>query len=362
MQIDFHHAVTYVAVRLAGLSAVDAGKVAHAAQYVDDSTHDGPIKFKTGERYVRATSAHKTMDFVQNVDENDNRLVWLPFHFLPGNEAPPAGVKDKEAFMYRLMCKPNSQIAQEMMHHCVKHSDLPFSLHRLGVALHTYVDTWAHQQFVGTLCDLNSVKSLKALSDPVYAKSQTYKDLTSFKEQMAQYLANHLPLGHAGAVTMPDLPFLTWRFVRDNGEVVERNNPVDFMKAVHAAFNMTRRYIAGDVNLPDADLPAADAALIDHMLRTTLAIEGEDRHPVWLQAIADGKFSFGAEQVSYVDHGEGSWKMLAVGQDPEDETDVEYDYQDSFLTSDWKYFHDAVHFHRQYVIHELLPKFGLCAA
>jgi len=54
MQIDFHHAVTYVAVRLAGLSAADASKVAHAAQYVDDSTHDGPIKFKTGARHVGA--------------------------------------------------------------------------------------------------------------------------------------------------------------------------------------------------------------------------------------------------------------------------------------------------------------------
>jgi len=115
-------------------------------------------------------------------------------------------------------------------------------------------------------------------------------------------------------VTLPDLPFLSWRFVRDNGEVVERNNPVDFMKAVHAAFNVVRRYIAGDVALPDADLPAADAALIENMLRTTLAIEGEDRHPVWLKAIAEGKFSFGAETVTYVDHGPGSWKMQALGR------------------------------------------------
>ena len=41
MQIDFHHAVTYVAARLAGFSANDAGIIAHSAQYVDDAVNAG---------------------------------------------------------------------------------------------------------------------------------------------------------------------------------------------------------------------------------------------------------------------------------------------------------------------------------
>lgn len=52
MQIDFHHAVTYVCCRLAGMADAPAQIVAHAAQYVDDATNDGPLNFETGARYV----------------------------------------------------------------------------------------------------------------------------------------------------------------------------------------------------------------------------------------------------------------------------------------------------------------------
>ena len=35
--------MTYVVARLAGLADADARTVAHAAQYVDDATTDGPL-------------------------------------------------------------------------------------------------------------------------------------------------------------------------------------------------------------------------------------------------------------------------------------------------------------------------------
>ena len=53
------------------------------------------------------------------------------------------------------------------------------------------------------------------------------------------------------------------------------------------------------------------------------------------------------------------WKAKALG--------VSHDlrvhtYKPRFLTSNWKLFHDAVMAHRFFVIHELLPKYGICAA
>ena len=77
--------VVHVAVRLAGLSAVDAGKVAHAAQYVDDSTHDGPIKFKTkfaqGEDVFRQRRSllFKKMQIVRGCDAKRNVLVYMVY-------------------------------------------------------------------------------------------------------------------------------------------------------------------------------------------------------------------------------------------------------------------------------------------
>ena len=45
MRIDFHHAATYVAARLAGFAHPEADIVAHAAQHVDDATSSGLILF-----------------------------------------------------------------------------------------------------------------------------------------------------------------------------------------------------------------------------------------------------------------------------------------------------------------------------
>lgn len=361
MQIDFHHAVTYIACRLGGLDRTQAATVAHAAQYVDDATNDGPIDFSDGERYVRVTSAHKTLD-TANADRADNRLVWVPFHFLPGNK-PTNAVNPWEAFIRRMACQPDSEPARQMIDDCIVRQDLPFALHRFGIALHTYADTWAHQQFVGIICDFNKIAHVAIEADPAYASDPIFDQLTDGTMQLKAFIAGHLPVGHAGAVTYPDMPFLKWSFTRENEEIVPRDNPSDFLQATRALFNAVRRYVARNKNLSDVDLPAADAQLIEHMLRSTLAIDGEDRHTAWLMAIRNGKFSFGSEEVSYIEQGEQSWKMIALGADPDEESgDEVFERRPDFLESDWKHFHDAVQYQRLYILHDLLPMFGLSAS
>lgn len=363
MQIDFHHAVTYVCGRLGGLTHEDASVVAHAAQYVDDATNDGPLQFASGERYVRVTSAHRTLDLRLNGDAGDNRLVWVPFHFLPGNDPTPVAAKPDEVFLRRMVCRPNSQIAQEMVKHCIDRQDTPFALHRLGIALHTFVDTWAHQGFVGMISDFNKVRSVSPTPDAAYKDSAVFGELRSGGTQASQIVANLLPVGHAAVLTFPDLPFLRWTFKRANGEVVERDNPTDFLEAATQMFNMVRRFVSRSSKLADVALPAADRARIDQMLRTTLAIDGTDRHKAWLEAIARGDFSFGAAPVTYVESGVGSWKYEAVGADPDTEDGTEkFSFQPGFLSSNWKRFHDAVQYHRLFILHELLPSHGISAA
>lgn len=363
MQIDFHHAATYVLARLAGMSAERAAVVAHAAQYVDDATNDGPLVFESGERYVRVTSAHKTLD-PENADVADNRLVWVPFHFLPGNQLPAGRWSPQEAFVRRMTCKPGSEVAYAMVDDCIEDQDRPFSLHRFGIALHTFVDTWAHQQFAGIVDDFNKVDEIEVVPDPAYVRSPAYAQLTSVLTDIQQLFATHLPVGHAGVLTYPDLPFLKWNFIRSNGELVQRDNPQDYMQAAAALYNAVRRYEARDAGLADQALPEADAALIQDLLCHTVLVRGEDRHKVWLKAIAQGRFSFGAETVSYAEEGPRSWKFAALGEDPGDEEGGElFTYEaERFLHSHWKHFHDAVQYHRLFVLHELLPRFGLCAS
>src|SRR5579872_6066268 len=118
MQIDFHHATTYVVARLAGFSPEEAEIVAHSAQYVDDATSSGEIYFDNGGVYERISSAHKFYDY-RNMGSLSNHHVWIPFHFLPGNNGEPrpksAPDLSREEFVERCITWPNSHPAREMM-------------------------------------------------------------------------------------------------------------------------------------------------------------------------------------------------------------------------------------------------------
>ncbi len=97
MHIDFHHAVTYVCARLAGFTHAKANIVAYSAQYVDDATNSGTIRFDNGAMYTRISSAHKMVDY-RNSKALKNHRVWIPFHFLPGNGEKEAGKNPKGKF------------------------------------------------------------------------------------------------------------------------------------------------------------------------------------------------------------------------------------------------------------------------
>ena len=68
MQIDFHHATTYVIARDAGFNHHDADIIAYASQYVDDATCSGAVYFDNGAAYNRINSAHKMID-IRNAEE-----------------------------------------------------------------------------------------------------------------------------------------------------------------------------------------------------------------------------------------------------------------------------------------------------
>jgi hypothetical protein len=86
--------------------------------------------------------------------------------------------------------------------------------------------------------------------------------------------------------------------------------------------------------------------------------DGGKRHAAWLAAIGQGKFSFGIASVSYDADGRNSWKARALGTSCDLPV---HTYRDDFLDSDWKRFHDALQQHRLAVLHDILPKYGICA-
>jgi hypothetical protein len=152
VQIGYHFGTTYFLARMAGFSSINADAIAHSAQYVDDATQSGEIVFRNQMRFQRASSAQKMMQYA-NLDSFANQTTWLTFHFLPGNNSetkPTSPVAyDQDEFMRRCICRPDSHVAKDMMRAIISRQERSYALHRLGIATHTFVDTWAHQRFVG---------------------------------------------------------------------------------------------------------------------------------------------------------------------------------------------------------------------
>lgn len=354
MQIDFHHAVTYVAARLAGIGRGEAATVAHAAQYVDDATNGGFIRFRNGAMYDHIATAHRMLDY-RNGEELQDAKVWSAFHFLPGNDGLPADAANPHTHDMRMVCRPNSFVARDMVRECIRRRDDANALHRLGITMHVYADTWAHQNFSGLLNDMNRVTALEAGPKSFGA------DIGEYLKSM--FIGENAPVGHGPALAFPDMPYLKWGYIAGDGQPVYRDNTEIFVEAADHLCRAMRAWRAGDENLDQPGLPDADKARIRELFLAQADEDGDVRHGHWLRAIDRGAFSFGRESIAYVAKGPGSWKYKALGTlAAEDSFEDRFDYTPAFLTSDWKRFHDAAQQHRLYVLTELLPRYGMTAA
>jgi hypothetical protein len=385
MQIDFHHAATYVIARHAGFAHDDAAIVAHAAQYVDDATTSGFIRFSNGMRYQRTASSHAMCD-PDNLDNDDNTTSWLPFHFFP---AAAAGKDGRDPGYYEmLVCRPDSLPARAMMAAAIRAKDQPNSLYRLGIAAHVFVDTFAHQGFAGLHHPINQARDIRDADGKPIA------------------VAPVPPIGHGQVGTCPDRPYLRWTYVDHAGRLVERDNPKDYATAATRLCEEFQRYRG--VAVTGLNPHALDKLAT---LFAGLALEdGAARHAEWIKRLAEDYFGFGAVTLSYEGKAEGSWKDSALGdayrswkaqclqqaqeqkesfgesilhkftamsgkvvQTLEDKLSaaadavgvnlpIEAGDPADFLDSHYRHFHDAAKQQRHDVFQTILPSFGIVAA
>jgi hypothetical protein len=393
MQIDGHHAGTYVCARLAGFTDAEAKTIAYAAQYVDDATNEGVIQFANSEfLYMRIASAHSMID-PSNLMDAKNHLAWLPFHFLPGNDQLPAGQTPVGGELTQMACKPDSPVARDMLRRTLADKGTARGLHRLGIAMHVYADTFSHQGFIGALSpgnicekptsgDLSLDKRIKDASKKelweriwnglktvlIFFWISTVMMIRERKSLIRYWrdIFKTNPLGHAAADTFPDQPFLKWSYQDWSGTTVHRDNPKIFMEAFEMMTKAMQAWRADDrtMNLSmHSGINKGDAISLERLVLGFRDPKGKERHLQWLDAIRKGAFSFGAENVEYVAKDAGSWKEAALGTVKKRDNGYElYPFSTAFLSSDWKLFHDALQAHRLDIVHEILPSYGICAA
>lgn len=124
-----------------------------------------------------------------------------------------------------------------------------------------------------------------------------------------------------------------------------------------------KRYRVADPDAEVSGLPQEGRDKIEEQFRSISDENGNDRHEKWIAKIGDGYFGFPPVKLDYRPKGVNSWKHQALATRRfKDRASYVYPYSPSFLGCDWKLFHDALQGHRFYVVHNLLPRYVICAA
>jgi len=309
MQFDMHYYGTCAMARAAGLNVETAKTIATAAQFVDDNTAREAITFRDGSRIDVEATAHHPLH-LSNLNEENQRKVWVPFHFLPGNMG--------DTYTERLKCRKDSEIVQEMRDHHLSLADRKFAVELIGIAAHVYADTFSHYGFSGVSSRGNKVDNGSFLfHEDVKDLEDTIKDLapelrayiTKKKDDFFKkngphggLLSNIVgsiseeisgALGHGSVATYPDRPYLVWSFDYERedtivGKCSTRNNPITFLAGCRALHGMFQRFM----NLRN-DLSSKDGRSFDDIAQTVLGIltvqgSKEIRIDAWQDAAAKG--------------------------------------------------------------------------
>lgn len=343
MQLDMHYYGTYAMARAAGIKAAYAKDIATAAQYVDDSD-TAAVELRDGTFLAGAATAHHPVD-ANNIDPHDQRLVWIPFHFLPGNEGT--------TFEERLICRMDSPLAHQAIEHAMSQAEESYGPMLIGVVAHMYADTFSHYGFSGIASDINGV-DIDSITPRIKSKEvlkYVMNKAGDFFEKRKADAANLLRLGHGSVATYPDRPYLSWDFrYLDGRHSGIRDNPNTFRLACEKLHAMFRRVAETHEAFADKDafIPFDKLGPI---VTDILLVEGamQDRILAWRRA-ADHGLLFGrpAEIPEY--------------QSDQFLTDLNRisNYSGTEARETFLYkFLQASKSHRNFVLNELLPRHGL---
>ena len=337
MQVDFHYYGVYTLCRLAGIKPAESAIIAYASQHTDDAIYGHELVFESGGRFQQQMSAHKILDLRVFRKEVAYEIL-MPFHFLPGLEG--------NNFFEQLCCRQNSETSKAVLEDTLDTLGKPYGLHRLGIALHMYADTWAHQGFSGLKKYNNEVESLKY-------ENRKYSIFEEFGINIFSELIP--PIGHAQAFTYPDEPYLIWSYRPHNEKnTIRIDNLTRFMDAgVHIY-----KFLSIEVRKQMPHIFNGEPKPwkgVEERVRYIFAMRGtlQERVKTWERKLAEGYFGFRTENK----YDEREWFKKAVTV--LDKTSMKYDKKEGFSHSDWKYFHDALTMHKFFVKNELLPKYDI---
>ncbi len=246
MDINFHYAAIKAIAHHAGFDPAESELVAYASQFVDDANEykalnldkdpgvDG-IRFD-GVEFDPICTAHKDLDYANAVFDRRARLVvYACFHFIPSfsDSTPAKGrqVGKDGDFGRNLVVEALDTLKGGEKKKRVR------DLIRLGIALHSYADTWAHQGFSGFWDhENNDISNLKIRTEQ--GKWESVNLVSSFVSYAAP------DIGHGEAGSLPDRTDVSWQ-CEPYKTTKHRSNTVQFLAAARKILQLLSGYAQG---------------------------------------------------------------------------------------------------------------------
>ncbi|PTV94073.1 hypothetical protein C8C76_1342 [Halanaerobium saccharolyticum] len=239
MNIEFHYYMTYLITVRAGFKPAEAEIIAYSSQYIDDNDLIYNIDQNSNHAYSNYISQTK------NITRPKKNLfrIYPVFHFIPGDPLADSA-RRRDGKLHLLNTTPDSKNARQVLKLGLSSNNL----YKIGLAIHSFADSFAHQNFVGYYDEFNLVEGIQQKLSSIFDRS-VYK------------------IGHAAAGHRPDIPHALWhdpRLCRSNSR---RDNKEIFLKAAGRIFEELKKHkdpsaTAADIESEKEELLADLAAAI----------------------------------------------------------------------------------------------------
>lgn len=249
MNKSFHYYCARALSEKAGFEPQHAQTIAYASQYTDDSTEFGKMTITNipdDFEYPRLNRSRNELDPICTAHSANSwfsklwkwakfylktdvqRKVLMAFHFLP-----PEALSSGSEGQFDFVTLPNSSLANLIVDDALailsdaSAATLDFSLIKLGIALHTYADTWSHNGFSGRHNSVeNDIERIQKKNGNKYQAVNPFEFVVSYAGP---------DVGHAEAGGLPDQSNMDWKakYANKRGGIQRTNSEAFLTAASH---------------------------------------------------------------------------------------------------------------------------------
>ncbi len=310
MNIGYHYYTVKTLARKAGFPEEEAQTIAFYSEMVDDFVLSHKIILKTcpPDFFLENKLAKKTkdgewefwpcptgIDFIRSVSHDFEKHTLAPFHFIPVKPLPR--VERKLLFnRFHYRCQKADmekdflivRIVREAVETARANRE-PKNLMRLGMALHTFADTYAHCNFSG----LHGYENEAVVREAVKINGRA-----GICEAEILVLKNLPSIGHANIGTVPDI--CTYkisyemrsrkkRFRRKKKDIVSRDNAQYFSECSGEIYRLLCR-VTGKTPMNDTEWERFKA----DMIRAQTVEKDEKKYltPSWSRIFPDITYEY----------------------------------------------------------------------